>query len=151
MSISTIWNTVKKMYPKYIIFVKIGKFYVAYNQDAYIISYKLKYKLRIENDKNIKYSCGFSDVALNKVKAKMEENKINYLVLDRRNNYDVDEKSNNGNLNKYNEIFEKSKIYANNIIRLDKINNYIIENINNMEIRKILIQLEKKIDERRKV
>ncbi len=151
MSISTIWNTVKTMYPDYIIFVKIGKFYTVYNQDAYIISYKLKYRLKIEESNYIRYSCGFSDIALNKVRTKMEENKINYLILDRRNNYEEDAKYNNGNLNKYNEILEKSKRYANNIIRLDKINNYFIENINKEETRKILIQLEKKIDEGRKI
>lgn len=151
MSISTIWNTVKTMYPDYIIFVKIGKFYTVYNQDAYIISYKLKYRLKIEESNYIRYSCGFSDIALNKVRTKMEENKINYLILDRRNNYEEDAKYNNGNLNKYNEILEKSKRYANNIIRLDKINNYFIENINKEETRKILIQLEKKIDEGTKI
>ena len=139
------------MYPDYIIFVKIGKFYTVYNQDAYIISYKLKYRLKIEESNYIRYSCGFSDIALNKVRTKMEENKINYLILDRRNNYEEDAKYNNGNLNKYNEILEKSKRYANNIIRLDKINNYFIENINKEETRKILIQLEKKIDEGRKI
>ena len=92
MSVSTIWNTVKTLHPDYIIFVKIGKFYKVYNQDAYIVSYKLKYRLRSENIGNIKYSCGFPDVALKKIRAKMEELKINYLILDRRNNYEEDEK-----------------------------------------------------------
>lgn len=151
MSVSTIWNTVKTLYPNYIIFVKIGKFYKVYNQDAYIVSYKLKYRLRSENIGNIKYSCGFPDVALKKIRAKMEELKINYLILDRRNNYEEDEKYNNKNLNKYNKVLEEAKIYANNIIRLDKINEYFMENINKEEIRKVLIQLEKEIDERRKI
>lgn len=151
MSISTIWNTVKSMYPDYIIFVKIGKFYTVYNQDAYIVSYKLKYRLKVEECNYIKYSCGFSDIALNKVRVKMEESKINYLILDRRNNYEEDEKFDNRNLNRYNEILEKSKIYANNVIRLDRINKYFIENIDKEETRKILIQLEKKINEGRKI
>ena len=81
----------------------------------------------------------------------MEELKINYLILDRRNNYEEDEKYNNKNLNKYNKVLEEAKIYANNIIRLDKINEYFMENINKEEIRKVLIQLEKEIDERRKI
>ena len=37
--------------------------------------------------------------------------KINYINVDRRNNYEVDEKSDNKNLNKYDEIFEKAKQY----------------------------------------
>ena len=53
--------------------------------------------------------------------------------------------------NKYNKVLEEAKIYANNIIRLDKINEYFMENINKEEIRKVLIQLEKEIDERRKI
>ena len=46
MSIDTIWNSVKSLYPDYVIFIKIGKFYSVYNQDAYIISYELNYKLK---------------------------------------------------------------------------------------------------------
>ena len=43
------------------------------------MSYKLKYRLRSENIGNIKYSCGFPDVALKKIRAKMEELKIKQL------------------------------------------------------------------------
>lgn len=36
MSINTIWKPIKD----YIVLVKVRKFYMVYNQDAYIISYK---------------------------------------------------------------------------------------------------------------
>lgn len=36
-----------------------------------------------------------------KVVSTLEEKKINYLIIDPRNNYDVDEKSDNRNLNTY--------------------------------------------------
>ena len=87
MSDNTIWTSLKEMYPQYVILVKLGKFYSVYNKDAYIISYILKYQFKRENGKykDIKYSCGFPDIAINKVKTVLEEKKINYLIIDRRN------------------------------------------------------------------
>ncbi|CDE14760.1 unknown [Clostridium sp. CAG:470] len=75
MSIINIVKNIKQVHPEHIILIKIGKFYYSYSKDAYIISYIFGYKL-----KNI------------------EENKINYIIIHRRNNYAVDEKSDNGNL-----------------------------------------------------
>lgn len=151
MSINTIWNSVKKLYPEYLIFVKIGKFYTVYNQDAYIISYELGYRLKEEKGKDLRYSCGFPDVAINKVKAKVEELKINYMILDRRNNYEEDEKFNNKNLNNYNNVLKKARIYANNKIRLDKIMQFFLDNIDTEYTRKTLIKLEQEVDERREI
>lgn len=153
MSVNTIWTSLKEMYPQYVILVKLGKFYSVYNKDAYIISYILKYQLKRENGKykDIKYSCGFPDIAINKVKSVLEDKKINYLIIDRRNNYEEDEKSNNKNLNKYDEVLEKARIYANNKIRLDNIYEYFMENIYENETRTFLIELENKINERRKI
>ena len=65
------------------------------------MAYLLRYKINILKD-NI-YSCAFPSNAINKVMATLEQNKINYLVLDRRNNYDLEEKNDNGNLNRYDE------------------------------------------------
>ena len=45
----------------------------------------------------------------NKIISKLEEKKINYLILDRRNNYEEDEKSNNKNLNTYSKIMIPAK------------------------------------------
>lgn len=101
MGVVNIVSTVKQIHKEYIVLVKIGKFYSAYGKDAVILSYIFQYKVKyVEN--NIQ-SVGFSEGALNKVLTKLEEFKINYLILDRRNDYEVDEKSNNKNLNKYKE------------------------------------------------
>ena len=40
--------------------------------------------------------------------AKLEEKKIDYIFLDVKNNYDIEEKISNGNLNKYTKVLEKS-------------------------------------------
>ena len=45
-------------------------------------------------------------------------------------NYDVEELSENKNLNKYTDIYEKSKDYINKINRIDNVNQFLINNIN---------------------
>lgn len=148
MGIINIVENVKKIHPEYVVFVNIGKFYYTYGRDSYIISYLFNYKLnKFDNISR----CGFSDNSINKVIAKLEQNKINYIVLDRKNNYDVVNKLNNKNLNNYNKIFEKSKININLKKRIDNINMYLYSNLNNSQINKILTNMEKIINERRKI
>lgn len=148
MGIINIVENVKKIHPEYVVFVNIGKFYYTYRRDSYIISYLFNYKLnKFDNISR----CGFSDNSINKVIAKLEQNKINYIVLDRKNNYDVVNKLNNKNLNNYNKIFEKSKININLKKRIDNINMYLYSNLNNSQINKILTNMEKIINERRKI
>ena len=95
MSIINIVKNIKQVHPEHIILIKIGKFYYSYSKDAYIISYIFGYKLK-NIEENIKV-CAFPVFILNKIIAKLEENKINYIIIDRRNNYEVDEKFDNGN------------------------------------------------------
>ncbi len=149
MSITNIVEEVKLIHPKYIALVKAGKFYSSYGKDAYILSYIFKYQLR-KTERNIE-TAGFPEGSLKKIEAHLQENKINYLILDRRNNYEVDEKNDNGNLNQYDKTFEKAKKYVNNKKRLDHIYEYMIENINKSDSKKILDNMEEIINERRKV
>ena len=58
--------------------------------------------------------------------AKLESKKINYMIVDSRDNYDIEEKMEFGNLNTYEKQFEISKIYVNNQKRIEKINEYLI-------------------------
>ena len=95
--------------------------------------------------------CGFPESSINKVIAKLEDNKINYLILDRRNNYEVEEIYDNKNLNTYSKYFEKARKYINCKIRIDKINNFLIENIGNESFKEIISKMEEIINERRKV
>ena len=59
--------------------------------------------------------CGFPEVAINKVKAKLEDKKINYAIFDRRNNYEEEETCNFKNLNTYDilEIAYEANILEN--------------------------------------
>lgn len=110
MSIIETIKIIKKVQINNIVLLKVGKFIYSYGKDAYIMSYIFKYKIKL-NKENI-YICGFPKEKLNKVMATLENKKINYAVLDRRNNYRVDEKDDNKNLNKYNEYLEKAIKYV---------------------------------------
>lgn len=149
MKVVNIVKAIKQIHPEYIVLIKIGKFYYSYSKDAYIVSYIFNYKLKIVEE-NIRV-CAFPVFILNKIMAKLEENKINYIVIDRRNNYEVDEKFDNGNLNKYNFYLEKSKRYINQKSRIEEIYNYLVYNIEKNENNKLIKEIESLINERRKI
>lgn len=75
----------------------------------------------------------------------------NYLNVDRRNNYEVDEKSDNKNLNKYDEIFEKAKQYIKLKLEIDNIYSYMLENINQKEFSKTIAKVEVVLIENREI
>lgn len=145
MGIVNIVQNVKECYKEYIVMIKIGNFYYVYGRDSYIISYLFQYKMNIL--KNGIYSCSFPQNAINKVIAKLENVKINYLILDRRNNYKEEEKSNNKNLNTYNKCYENAKKELGRRMRIEKLYQYLLENKDNELINKI----EKVINENRKI
>ena len=146
MAIITIVKNVKLIHPDSVVLVKVGKFYNVYGKDSYIISYLFGYKLKeIENVS----MCGFPVENINKVMSKLENKKINYLILDRRNDYDVDEESNNKNLNTYNNTYKKAKEYINAKNRVDKIYQYLLGNLND---KNLISEVEKVVaNEKRKV
>lgn len=69
-------KTIKEIHSKDVCMFKIGTFYHAYNKDSYVISHLFNYKVK-ELGNNHK-ECGFPESVLPKVKAKLENNKINY-------------------------------------------------------------------------
>lgn len=148
MGIKNVVEVVKQVHKEEIVFVKIGKFYQVYGKDAYIVSYLFDYKLKKVEEV---YMCGFPESSKNRVIAKIEEKKINYLILDRRNNYEVEEIYDNKNLNTYSKYYEKARKYINCKIRIEKINNFLIENIGNESFKEIINKMEVIINERREV
>lgn len=142
-------KTIKKVQIGNIVLFKIGKFIHCYGKDAYIISYIFKYKIKLV-EKNI-YSCAFPKEKLNNIMATLENKKINYIVLDRKNDYRVDEECNNKNLNKYNEHFEKAVKYVKRKNQIDNIYKTLINDIENDEIENTIISIKKGINERRKI
>ena len=147
--INTIKN-IKLVHPNDIALVNVGKFYYAYGKDAYILSYLFKYKLMLIEQYKV-YSIAFPKVSLPKVTAELENKKTNYLIIDRRNNYNVEEKSDNKNLNNYTKYLEKAKKYVSLKRRIDNISNYLLQNIDNNDIIQKIESMEEIINEGRKV
>ena len=58
-------------------------------EDKELITIKeLKYKIKEIENMNV---CDFPINSINRIVAKLETYKINYLILDKRNNYDIEE------------------------------------------------------------
>ncbi len=128
-------KNIKQIHPKFLICYKVGAFCNGYGKDAYLLSYLFGYKVK-EAERNILVS-GFPKNALPKVMARLEKEKINYIVIDTRNNYDVDEKEDYGNLNRYDEKFEEAHKIVNLKRRVEKICEILIEEADIEKIRKI--------------
>lgn len=138
-------QNIKNIHPDYMIMYKVGSFYNCYGKDAYIASYLFEYKIRlIENNITV---IGFPKNAISKVIAKIEREKINYILIDTKNNYDIDLKEEFGNLNKYNDVVCKAKEVVNIRIRIEKIEKELLKKENYNKIKKI----EEIIYENRKV
>lgn len=120
-------KVIKEIHPNDIIFLKIGQFYHCYGKDAVIISYLFDYSIK-KLDNN--YDCGFPITAINKVRTRVEEQKINYLVINKADNYEVYEEEDFKNENNYISIYNKAHKYINRKNRIIDIYNYLIDNIN---------------------
>lgn len=149
MGTINIVKTMKMIHPSCVIIVKIGNFYHVYGKDAYIFAYLLEYKI---TEKDGIPHCGFPISSILKVENILEKNKINYISVDRRNNYDEEEKYINKQENKYDIFFKKAQNTVEKILRMQRINQMLNDNKNNKNINKILDKIEKVIkDERGKV
>ena len=134
-------KTIKEIHPKDLLLVKMGDFYHTYGKDSYILSYLMGYNLRIL-EKNCP-SCGFPSKSLAKIESILEDKKINYLIIDRRNNYDVEEFIDNKNLNTYEESYKKAHRYIGLKKRIDNIQEKLMQQINTENVKDKIIEMEK--------
>ena len=139
MSIINMVNNIKDLFPDYVLFVKIGTFYECYNKDSYIISYLFRYKLkRLSSDDT---TCGFPVNSINRVTSVLESRNVNYLIVDKKHNYEETDKMNYKRKNKYNELLTKSCEYIEKIDRIDKICKYLNNNPDKIpKVEKILYE-----------
>ena len=128
----TIIKEVKKFHQQELIIIKIGNFYHCYGKDAYIISYLLGYKL--SKTKENYYVCGFPIKSIVKVENMLERKKVNYIILDRKNNYDIEVFKDYKNLNQYQSTYEKAKKYIKTKNNIEEIYEKLIKNINEKDI-----------------
>ena len=145
MSILTMVKNIKKIHPNYLICYKEGNFYNCYGKDAYILAFLFDYKIRFIEE-NIPV-VGFPKVAIAKVTAFLQRKKINYMLLDKRNNYNVDEEESYKNLNKYLEILEQASEGVKLKIRIEKISQTLLKELNKDKIQRV----EKLLYESRKI
>lgn len=139
----------KDVHPNFLILYKSGTFYKTFGKDAYIIGVMFDYNVHIVNQ-NIP-TCGFPMSAEKRVRAKLEENKINYKIVDPRNEYSVDVSEDYKNLNEYENELKKDFT----LIKYKKIINRITEeltmNMNKPDFKDIIRKIEDILDETGKI
>lgn len=149
MSIIRMVENIKEIHPKTILLFKVGAFCESYGKDSYLLSYFFDYENK--EVKNGVYKVGFSKKAIPKVMARLEEEKIDYLLLDVRNQYEVDEKLENGNLNRYDVIFEKAYLYVKNRRKIKEIEQKLIKQISLPNFKEKVGKIEEILNEKRKI
>lgn len=82
-------KNIKEVHPNTLVCYKVGAFVNCYGKDAYILSFLFNYKIKPLEDNNI--VSGFPKNALPKLTARLQREKIDYIIIDTKNNYDVDE------------------------------------------------------------
>ena len=144
MSVIQMAQRLKTIHPESVLMYKAGSFYHVYGKDSYILSGIFDYLIKPTGNT---ITCGFGVNAINKVKTKLEENKINYLLIDPRNNYYVDEESDNRNLNEYNQQFKKYYIEVKNKNEVKKIAERLNLLVGEENFKNIIRKMEDVLDE----
>lgn len=149
MSVISMARDIKKVHPNDTVMYKVGNFVQAFGKDAYVLSYIFDYKLR--NTKDNIQTCGFPKNAIPKVMSKLEQKKVNYIIIDTRNNYEVDETFDNKNLNSYEETIKKAQKYIKIKKRIQKIEEELVANMDSIKIMDKIRKIEEIVYENRKV
>lgn len=114
----------KNKYNNYLIIIKSGNFYEVLDKDAFIINRLFNYKIKTLSNTII---CGFPIKSIDKVLCVLDDNHISYYVDDINIMKEYDD-------NNYNNYDYDVSIINYNIIRINKIINYLNENICNSEL-----------------
>jgi len=147
MSTVNMIKMIKEIHPEVVIFIKSGVFYNVYDKDAYIISYLCKYKLKTIG---LNYAvCGFPKHKIHMVTNLLRNKKVNYMILDKIDQYDVLEEETFKNLNQYKAFYDKGYQYVTLKKRIDDVYNYLLSNM--LEIKDVLVDIENIIDKRREI
>lgn len=129
----------KMNYKKYIIFIRIGVFYECIDKDALIINQLFNYKIkRISNT----FKVGFPIKNIDDITNKLKDENINYIIVDNDKLVDKSDSS----INKYNKFNLDRENILYNFLRIEKIVNYIENNIMNNDISDKLDRIEMVIE-----
>lgn len=124
----------KLEYKNYIILFKCGNFYISINDDANIMNNILNHKI-IDNGSFIK--TGFPISSLNKIITELENEQINYLIIDNEIIHKMKFKNNN-----YNNYLTCNN-YNLNFNRINLINKILKDSITNNDINNTLDKIER--------
>ncbi len=131
--IDTYYNY-KLKYKEYVVLLKSGIFYECFNDDIGIIYSLFHYKIK-NNGSN--YVVGFPNNSLSKICNILENNDINYIIVDKDNIIDK-YKSKNNNYSKYYIDLNRLQYITYKIEDIyNKLNNKILDN----NIEKILLSI----------
>lgn len=145
MGTENIIKMMKEIHPERVIMVKIGTFYHEYGRDAYIMSYLFGYQIK-KLEKNLS-TCGFPKSGVNKVLKELEDKKISYMLVNKSQNYEVEEEMEFKSKNEYLSYYNKAHKYISKKDKIDAIYNYLLENINHPDIREKINKVEETLYE----
>lgn len=131
--IDTYYNY-KSKYKEYVVLLKSGIFYECFNDDIGIMYSLFRYK--IKNTGN-SYTVGFPSNSLSRVCRVLEENKINYIIVDKENIIDRYKTKNN----KYNQYYINLNRLQYVIYKIEDIYNRLNDKILDDDIEKILLSI----------
>lgn len=134
------FKLIKDLNPNSVVLLKIGSFYHAYGKDAYLLSYLLGYQLKMQD--GTFSTCGFPTSAIGKIEKELENKKINYMQISRRDNYAVEEDISFKKDNKYNEFSEKAHKYVLKKNKIDRITAYLTDCINDYDFNEKITKIE---------
>ena len=133
-----LFRILKLDYKEYVILFKSGSFYVSFDEDSIILNKLFNYKiLNLKN--NIKV--GFPLGNINNVTSKLEELKINYIIIDNKSIVKKYENEDNNFKEFTSSVFEVISINE----RINKIIDKL-KSIDNDSIKEILDEIESMID-----
>lgn len=126
----------KSKYKDYILLIKTGNFYEIIGKYSLIMNSIFRYKItRISNT----IKCGFPLSSISKVKNKLNNLKINYVIVEE--SYQHTHFKNN---NYYKYDYDVDNVIY-NFLRIDKITKFLNDNVMSEQINDILDKMEKLI------
>ncbi len=126
--------TWKEKYPNSVVLIKSGSFYRTYDNDTIILSYLCCYKV-------IKNVLGFPIRSLSKVLKELKGEEVNFVV---DNDVHFSFENDDNYLTLLNQSLEVYKLR----VRVDKIYDYLNENIERKFVKKAIGEIEEIINER---
>lgn len=139
----------KDVHPNYVMLFKSGTFYKVFGKDAYILGAMFNYNIHVVNG-NVT-TCGFPITAEKRVRTKLEENKINYKIIDPRNEYNVDTSEDYKNLNNYENEFKKDFTIMKQRKVITRLTEELSLYIDKPNFKEIIRKIEDVLDEAREV